>query len=248
MHEAQLHEENAFITLTYDKENLPQDSSLNKQHFQDFMKRLRFKLDPQKIRFFHCGEYGENFARPHYHAIIFGYGFPDRELLQDTGEQKLYISPLLTSVWGKGFTTVGEATFDSAAYVARYIVKKQTGDAADDHYWKIDERTGEAVKVEPEYITMSRRPGIASAWYEKYGQEVYPSDSVITNGHEVKPPRFYDKLFEAHHGDLETIKRERQRKGARHKKDQTWRRLLDREICHQARGKLLKRGYETNGD
>lgn len=245
MHEAQMHEDNAFITLTYDNEHLPADGSLNKEHFQDFMKRMRARLAPTRIRFFHCGEYGEKFARPHYHAIIFGYGFPDRTLYKDTGETKLYTSAFLADCWGHGFTTVGDVTFDSAAYVARYVVKKITGEKADDHYWKVNEETGEIHRIEPEYTTMSRNPGIASSWYDKWGDEVFPADSVIQNGHEIKPPRYYDKLFEEHHGDLDAIKRERARKGEKHKKDQTWRRLLDRERCHERKAQLLKRGFEN---
>ena len=40
VHEAQVHDENCFITLTYNNENLPKDGSLNKRDFQLFMKRL----------------------------------------------------------------------------------------------------------------------------------------------------------------------------------------------------------------
>lgn len=245
MHEAQMHEDNSFITLTYAPEHLPADGSLNKNHFQDFMKRLRERLAPERIRFFHCGEYGERFSRPHYHAIVFGFGFPDRTLYQDTGETKLYTSAFLADCWGHGFTTVGDVTFDSAAYVARYVVKKITGDKAHDHYWRINEQTGETNQVEPEYVTMSRRPGIASAWYDKYGAEVYPSDSVITNGHEIQPPRYYDKMFEAAHGNIQAIKRERLKKGEKHKKDQHWKRLLVRERVQERKLQLLKRGLES---
>ena len=78
VHESSLHRFSSFITLTYNDEHLPSDRSLNVEHFQRFMKRLRKHLEPLKIRFFHCGEYGDKFRRPHYHAIVFGYDFPDR--------------------------------------------------------------------------------------------------------------------------------------------------------------------------
>ena len=73
-HEAQLHSDNCFITLTYDNAHLPSDFSLDKKHFSDFMKRYRKKFGPN-IRYFHCGEYGSKFGRPHYHACIFNHDF-----------------------------------------------------------------------------------------------------------------------------------------------------------------------------
>ena len=136
MHEAQLHESNAFITLTYADEHLPQDRSLDKREFQLFIKRLRKSIQPQRLRYFHCGEYGAKLGRPHYHACLFGFDFPDKELQRysKTGE-KLYRSDLLDSAWqNKGWALIGEVTFQSAAYVARYITKKITGEAAHDHY------------------------------------------------------------------------------------------------------------------
>lgn len=248
MHEAQLHEESAFITLTYAPEHCPQ--GLVKHHFQDFMKRLRERLRPRKIRFFHCGEYGERFARPHYHAIIFGFDFPDRCLYRsEESGTRLYTSAFLADCWGFGFCTVGDVTFDSAAYVARYVVKKVTGDEAEEHYWKVDEVTGETIRVPEEYVTMSRRPGIAADWFREFGKEVFPNDEVIVNGKEMKPPRYYEKMFEAAHGDaaLAPIKRKREVMAERHKKDAHWRRLADREYCKERKLRELKRGYESEG-
>ncbi len=124
MHEASLYDNNCSITLTYDNENLPNDFSLNKRHFQLFMKSLRKKYAPKKIRFYHCGEYGEENYRPHYHAIIFNHNFTDLDVLPSSSNNTLYTSPTLTDIWGKGLTQVGTVTFESAAYVARYITKK----------------------------------------------------------------------------------------------------------------------------
>lgn len=199
MHEASLHAQNCFITCTYDDAHLPQGGSLVKHHFQDFMKRLRIRLDRttgEKIRFFHCGEYGSQLGRPHHHAIIFGHSFPDRVHLSGEGEMALHVSHSLATDWGKGFCTVGEATFESAAYVARYVTKKVTGAAAEDHYWRLDEATGELVKLEPEYSTMSRGRGIGRGWFEKFSSEVFPSDEVYIRGYLAKPPRYYDQLYD----------------------------------------------------
>ena len=195
VHEAQLHEENCFITLTYNNENLPNNGTLVKKHFQDFMKRFRKEISPRKIRFYHCGEYGsvrdekgniikDQVGRPHYHAIIFGYQFPDRELLKEKKGVKLYVSEKLERLWGKGFVTVGDVTFESAAYVARYVMKKMNGDVADYHYAKsVDTRTGEYTDhVIPEYTTMSRRPGIAHDWFMEFKDDLRKDYITINRG------------------------------------------------------------------
>ena len=167
LHESTLYDQNNFLTLTYNDENLPQDQSLVKHHFQDFMKRYRKHVYPKKIRFFMCGEYGENFSRPHYHAIIFDHDFHDKELFKTEQDSKLYISPTLQKLWNKGFSTIGAVNFNTAAYVSRYIIKKQTGKDSESHYNKIisdwNPVTGEInfwkeVNLQPEYTTMSRRP------------------------------------------------------------------------------------------
>lgn len=197
MHESKMHEQNCFITLTFNQAELEKRSnpqSLDKSEYQRFMKRLR-KRYGKSIRFFHCGEYGDLNKRPHYHAIIFGLDFKDKKLWSERDGNKLYTSEALQQLWPYGFSTIGEVTFQSAAYVARYIMKKQTGDGAEDHYTRWDPLTGEGRGVEPEYCTMSRMPGIGRTWLEKYKSDVYPHDYVIINNHQVKPPRYYDSLL-----------------------------------------------------
>jgi len=253
MHEAQCHRANSFLTLTYDNENLPATGSLNKKHFQDFMKRLRKRIG-RPLRFFHCGEYGDKFARPHYHCCLFGWDFPDRVFYREANSIRLYTSPLLTDVWGFGYCVLGDLTFESAAYTARYCMKKITGPPAQDHYLCVDRETGEILQDEdgslrrrlPEYVTMSRRPGIATKWYEKYGDDVFPDDEVIVRGKSSKPPRFYDNLLEREDIALyEKIKRKRFSDGAKRAEDNTPARLFERELCVKSRVKRLKRGVDS---
>jgi hypothetical protein len=252
MHEASLHEESCFVTLTYSPENLPGDGSLRKQDFQGFMKRLRARFSCQTIRYFHCGEYGAQLGRPHYHACIFGIDFPDKVFYKPAGEARLYSSALLERIWSYGFCTVGDVTFESAAYVARYIMKKVTGDLAKEHYLCVDNDTGEIAcdargdlcVRQPEYVTMSRRPGIGRAWYQSFFNEVFPSDEVIARGVKCRPPRYYDNLFEAGGGDLEAVKRSRVERAFKHVADCVPERLKVRERCVKARVALLKRGFE----
>ncbi|AJK28271.1 putative replication initiation protein [Eel River basin pequenovirus] len=245
MHEAQLHDDNCFLTLTYDDEHLPEDGSLDVKHFQDFMKRLRERIKPRKVRFFHCGEYGEQTLRPHYHALLFGFDFPDRVFYTTRNGNSLDISPTLQELWGHGFCTVGALTFESAAYVARYVLKKVTGDGAEDHYTRVNSETGEIVKVRPEYTTMSRRPGIAADWWRKYRQEVIDHDSVILRGREMRPPAFYDRLLEVEEPELHArMKAKRKAQGERFAHDNTTNRLRTREKVKRAQVTFLKRTVE----
>lgn len=204
VHEASLHSRNCFITLTYDNNHLPSDYSLNVRHFQLFMKRLR-KMFGNDIRFFHAGEYGEKYGRPHYHAILFGIDFNDRKLLKYSSSGfAIYTSEVLSDLWGKGYVSVADVSFSSAAYIARYVVKKMNGKNTDDHYSTFDSDTGEISLLKKEYATMSRKPGIAADWIDKYMIGVYARDSVIVKtpkGYkEYGPPRYYDKLYEKKYG------------------------------------------------
>lgn len=185
MHEASLHERNCFITLTYSPGFIPKNGSLCLEDFQCFMKRLRRRISCS-VRFFHCGEYGEQFQRPHYHACLFGFDFDDKEAIPRSGKHTVYRSAMLEDLWPKGYSMIGSVDFESAAYVARYIVKKVNGKAAADHY-------GDR---KPEYCTMSRRPGIAKHWFDLYHKDVYPHDNVAVRGKLTRPPRYYDRRYE----------------------------------------------------
>jgi len=212
MHENQLHQTSSFLTLTYATENLPPHGTLVKKHFQDFMKRYRKWTSHNKLRFFHCGEYGENFGRPHYHAIIFGHEFADKEHKFTTKRgDKIYTSTKLNELWTHGLCSIGNVTFESAAYVARYVTKKITGPNARDHYLKINKQTGELLSERtPEYVTMSRRPGIGKSWFDKYTSDVFPHDEVVLRGSKMRPPKYYSTLYEKHHPDeMELIKERR---------------------------------------
>ena len=193
-HESQLYDVNWFVTLTYRDESLPQWRSLEYRDFQLFMKRLRKHLHPRKVRFFHSGEYGESTGRPHYHVILFGVDFDDKYHWSRRGNYEVFRSPFLERIWPHGQSEIGSVTFDSAAYVAKYCIKKLTGPEADARYVRLDCETGELVPIEPEYATMSRRPGIGAGWYEKFGEEAHRLDSIVFEGREMRPPKYYDSL------------------------------------------------------
>lgn len=244
MHEAQLHENNCFITLTYSDEHLPNDRSVNVVDFQLFMKRLRKRFG-KGIRFYHCGEYGEKFRRPHYHACLFNFDFSDKELFKIDNNNKLYISKSLQKLWPFGHSLIGDVTFESAAYVARYIMKKQTGDNASKHYEHIDPETGEVFQLRPEYTTQSRKPGLAMGWYEKFKRDVYNNDFVIVRGRKMRPPKFYDRKFEIDDPDeFRKIKRARKSSAGEHAENNTPQRLKVREQVQRERLSRLPRKLE----
>lgn len=239
VHESQLHTRNSFITLTYNNASLPHDGGLHVSHWQKFAKRLRKKVGP--FRFFHCGEYGDDNGRPHYHACLFGVDFSeDRVLLRRSGENSLFISRMLTETWGKGHCSVGHLTFESAAYVARYCMKKYTGGLGEKAYQRIDAVTGEVFNVRAPYVTMSRRPGLGSRWFDKFASDVYPSDEVVHAGRRFRPPRFYDGKLSPE--VLEELKAKRRARVALRKEELSPERLAVREACAEAKSERLRRG------
>ena len=270
-HEASLRSSigNAFVTLTYRSEleaseleldrglHLPKDWSLNKKHFQKFMKRLR-KEFPQRIKYYHCGEYGSicehgfdleeqecplcNVGRPHYHACLFNVSFDDLTPYATKGDKTYFTSPKLERIWKYGFVDVGELNFQTAAYVARYILKKITGPRAEGHYEKIT-LDGEVLELEPEYATMSN--GIGKEWYQRYKADVFPSDEVPVPGHGVIKgvPRYYEELLRLEdEWQHEEVKQNRQIFRAENAHEYTPERLMAKYKVKKAQLSTLKRG------
>lgn len=139
-----------------------------------------------------------------------------------------------------GQSEIGSVTFESAAYVARYILKKHTGKHADRHYEMVDPVTGEIHRRNSEYTTMSRRPGIGKTWFDKYNSEVYPYDEVIVRGKAVKPPKYYDRQYEIIAPEEAKKLSARRRKNIDHANN-TPKRLRVREVCAIARANKKER-------
>jgi len=252
LHESTLHEFNCFVTLTYDEANLPSDGSLVPDHLQLFMKRLRRRYSDITIRFFACGEYGDALNRPHYHALLFGLDFPDRVLHSKRGDTRLYTSDILANIWGLGHCTVGDVTFESAAYIARYVTKKlnpgstpESINAFTQHYSAVDSLSGEIIFQHPEFVRMSRRPGIARGFYDNYSDTDLKKDFITLRGAKMRPPKYYDRQLEKDSpGELKALKQSRQLKAKSFAHDNTPARLRDKEQVKLNRTKSLKRGFE----
>lgn len=239
-HEAQYLEEHfgrysSFITLTYSEKHLPMYGSLVPEHLQKFFKRFRARIAPRKIRYYASGEYGSRcplhelhdcpacgpIQRPHYHAIVLGFDFPDRKYIGHRDGLNVYESDFLSSLWTFGFHEIGSCSFESACYVARYVMKKVTGKKAPEHYTRMDPWTCEWHEIEPEFARMSRGGrhgrGIGFDYYQQYKHGIFDSDSIWIPGRGLagKPPAYYDRLFgEEDPIAMEAIKEERRNKAA----------------------------------
>ena len=239
VHEAQMHEHNSFITLTYDNEHLPRDLNLDHKHWQKFIKSLR-KRTGKKIRYMMCGEYGPKTHRPHFHAIIFGH-WPDdaKEWRTNPGGNKIYRSEQLEDTWQKGFVEFGAVTQQSAEYVAGYVHKKVMGSRAEAHYTVTDEDGVIIGMRKPEYAKMSLKPGLGQAWIEKYKDDVFPNDYITgKDGIKSPVPKYYRDWLKKHDPDLyEQLRRKRVHE-AKHNPENDRERLPIREKVAIAKNKF----------
>lgn len=246
LHEKRMHNASCFLTLTYDDDNLPRTDddrylpTLRLADYQNFLKRARHKLAPN-LRIFGCGEYGSQTLRPHYHLLLLNSHLPDSRPVKSGSEYTLYESSLLSKLWPHGTHTIGDVSFESAAYVARYCLKKQqNGNKINDGRL-------------PEFLTMSRRPGLGAGYFERYSSELLSHDTIIVNGVPAALPRFYDGklsnipgLVETREGHLlskmEMIKFRRRRKiPFLSKMDNGTTRLRVREVVALAKLNLKRR-------
>lgn len=231
-----MHPHNSFLTLTFEDEQMPESGSVDVLDLQLFMKRLRKSLEPKRVRFFACGEYTPLNLRPHYHILLFNHSFPDQKIFKiNKNNQNIYTSSELQNLWTYGFSTTAELNYKTAAYCARYSLKKITGDRAGDHYTRPHCVTGNLVRVKPEFITMSRRPGIGARWLQQFKSDCYPSDFIIVDGKKHPIPKFYDKVLQSENErELDKLKRLRVRQSKKHRADQTPARLEVREAVTAA--------------
>lgn len=209
--ESKYHDRTMFLTLTYDDVHVPHTTytdnvtgeikdilTLNPDDFTLFMKRLRFhfskKYDKQ-LRFFACGEYGSVTLRPHYHAIVFGLDVDDlKQVSTSPHGYPVYSSDFIEEIWGKGFITLADSSFETCAYTARYVMKKQTGKDSDFY---------DVHNLVPEFVRMSRKPGIAKQYYDDHVLEIYEHDKIILNDGKIfKPPSYFDSYLEKDYPEL----------------------------------------------
>lgn len=266
--EAKQWKHNYSVTLTYDTEHLPNGpktehiidydtgeligktgATLNPRDVQLFLKRLRKKFG-KDIRFFMCGEYGDQRQRPHYHMILFNLELQDVELIgKNKANNPIWKSRTIDQLWGKGLTVIGNVDWEFCAYTARYIMKKQKGPDAEDFY--------KEQGLVPEFVRMSRRPGIAAKYYEEHKEDIYKADKMYLENRkgvqEVKPARYYDKLYDIEYPEeMKRIKENRRKLAEQAEKVMLSKTTLTKEEVLaikersvQLRTKALKRGLES---
>jgi len=217
MHEASLYNDNnCFLTLTYDDYNLPGNHSLNHEHVQLFLKRLRKKYPAETIRYYMAGEYGDLTYRPHYHVILFNHSFPDQVKISTKNGLHTYNSQILDRIWSMGHCTVQPLTLASARYCSNYLLKKQRKNATHTYYYT--DRHGEIHRQNPPYARMSTKPGIGAAWYRKYAKDVQHGDFVVLNGQKSPVPKYYDYIRQFRNPEEERALRHIRRTRAKQQK------------------------------
>lgn len=251
VHELESHEFNSFVTLTYDDEHIPKNNgfqTLKREHLTKFLKRLRKYFDDVKIRYFGCGEYGSKTARPHYHLILFGIDFKDKqEWKTNYNNDKIYTSEILQNLWSDpktkkpyGFVTTASVSYQSASYVARYSLKKLKGKSSKDGYERICPITGEIIEIEKEFSCMSTKPGIGKNWFDQWAPELLKHENIVYNGKEIPLPSYYLKLIERNFpNEFKILKKKRQDALKQFDPDKTLARLAVSEVIKKAQINLL---------
>lgn len=207
--ELDYHQDNYYLTFTYDDDHLPTVTYEDEDgvyhgpfptlHYRDmtlFIKRLRKNLKLEDFRYFYCGEYGEDTERPHYHMIAYGLPISDLQFLkQNKHGDPLYFSETLSKIWDKGFVTIGEVNWKSCRYVAGYVQKKAMDPT---EAYRLYDLTG---RVRPR-TRMSTKPAIGRRFYEDHKEELYKLDHITIKGIEIRPSRYFDKLLDSEDPDL----------------------------------------------
>lgn len=178
LYEAEAHGDNAlFVTLTYDNDHLPADAGLHKDDLQRFFKRLRkdlstdARMESVKIKYFACGEYGDNTHRPHYHFILFGLSPVYSHFISDN--------------WSLGFVKIGSVSIKSINYVTGYVMKKYGGDKAFEEYGN----------RQPPFQLQSK--GLGLDVFQKYEASRAEKKGYLTvNGVKRSIPRYYVKKLD----------------------------------------------------
>ena len=198
--EEQLHDESIFLTLTYDNKHYPPNGGLVKSDVQNFVRRLKEKVAPKKIKYYFVGEYGDQTNRPHYHAIIYGYEPAANTIEQISNENgmPLYSSTELTKLWSKrkgtdpiGYAVYGHVNWDTCSYVARYVTKKINDSPEANTNVDNEARFKYRGNIQ-EFALSSRNPAIGKEWLDKYYDETVRDDYIVLNGKKMLPPKYFD--------------------------------------------------------
>ena len=248
VHELKCHDHGVFVTLTFNDDALRKrgHTSVDIRDVQLFLKRVR-KRYGSGIKFMASGEYGDDNGRPHYHVILFGVHFDDQKYWRTSNAgMKLYRSAKLEKIWcdpgtgvSYGYSSLGAVTFQSAAYVASYVLKKQVSPVVRNGAYSLtcadfDCQTG---KISPRKSEFGCRSlGLGKEWFDRYHEEWFRDDCVVHEGREQAVPKYYEKQYALIDPvALEKLKKKRRERARVHKDNNTDRRLRVRERVRDAR-------------
>lgn len=242
VHEASFWDHNQFVTLTYDDEHLPAGGSLSSDDVTRFVKRFRRRVGgvsegprgDRPVRYLLAGEYGGVTGRPHYHLLLFNV----RLVRGEPSTKHTYRSEQLSELWKLGASDVGDFSAATAAYVSQYALKKQVTRRLNASE-SVDLRTGELVTRAPEFVHMSRSPGLGSMWFDRYQQDL-KHGYLVHDGKKCRIPRYYrTKLMEdPHFAELDS-ERQAEFLYSLDPAERTEDRLLTREVVTRSRRALF---------
>jgi len=243
------HKHTCVTTLTYDDAHLP--PTLQRRDLQLWLKRLR-KLSKNQVKFYACGEYGEQYGRPHYHVILFGLKY-DTSYINDSWVQHAkwcLCNPrqrqFCTNTEAIGLTYTDNVSTEAINYVVNYTNKKKEWRFAERHE-RLDTTTGELYYWEPPFQIMSRGGrlghGIGNA-ARKYSNSW--ADFAVNNGVKMSVPRYYRRSYEESVTREEYEEKQWKKYNRAAKRQLTQKQLNTKEIIHYARSKAYAalRRYE----
>ena len=121
------HDCSAYVTFTYDDSHLVyqdgfRQATLSKEDVHKYLDNIKHKFKNVDFEYYLCGEYGDSFNRPHYHALFFGLDFQLHKRFFETS-------------WKKGNVKVLPVNDRAFSYVTKYIVKPYSKTWNDSNYY-----------------------------------------------------------------------------------------------------------------
>lgn len=168
-----------FVTLTYDTDFLPilpnLQHTLNPDDITNFFKRLR-NYNQDKIKYYICGEYGTDTARPHYHILLYNAKIETiQKAWSDVNGRPL------------GHVHYGNVELPSVVYALKYIMKPG----------RIPEFNGDQRISEFQRMSKGLGKNYVTAAIKKYHLSDLVENCHLTfrDGKKIAMPRYYKNLI-----------------------------------------------------
>jgi len=268
INEVQYYDDNYFVTLTYNPDNVPIlneitykdkdgndrtiknngnfDYSLQPKDVRTFINSLRKYFERQGhkgIKYYLAGEYGEN-GRPHYHIILINLPLDVKQFHdfhQDENLKMHWKSREIEKIWKKGIIDVAFVEWADAAYVARYGTKLFINNGTAEDYAQRG--------MVREFTRCSRNPAIGLRYCRDNEYDLLRTDKIIMkNSSEktvnVKLPNYYmKKLEESYPEYIDQVKQDRQTQAIRaHLLKKSMTNVTDKVLKERDAQEIARRG------